>query len=327
MERNDLREIEIESKTGKISLPKIIFGSVQFGTGIDINMSFSLMDVYTDMGGTCIDTASIYGDWNDMGEPISEQVIGKWLKQSRYRGKMKIITKGAHHKLKTPNISRVSAVCIADDIEKSLRSLQVDAIDVYFLHRDNVNVPVSEIMSVLHKYVTAGYLRALGASNWSMERILAANAYARHNNLTPFSVSEIQWSLAHITPEYNEFEDLPHMTGTEYEKYLTAGIPVLAWSSQASGIISRIVKNGQDNINEYIRKKYCNDITMHRIENVKAVCKQTGISPTQASLGYITCNPLPAAAVIGTSNVEHLKDSMTAANLNLSAEFIEQLIK
>ncbi|MFA9379738.1 MAG: aldo/keto reductase [Acetanaerobacterium sp.] len=321
-----MKKLLIESKTQRIVLPKIILGCSFFGTGVDENTSLSIMDAYADLGGTCFDTASVYGDWDDEGEPISELLIGRWLKQSGYRDKMKIISKGAHHRMKTPHISRVSASCIADDIEKSLRSLEVDAIDLYFLHRDNVNVPVSEIMPVLHKYVAAGRLKAIGASNWSIKRILEANLYALNNNLTPFTVSQIQWSLARLTPEYNEFEDLPHMTETEYEQYLAAAMPVIAWSSQAGGIITRVIKNSLESINESARNKYCNDTTMHRIENVKAVCKQTGISPTQAALGYITCNPLPAAAIIGVSSVEHLRDSMTVADLDLSTDIVEQLI-
>ncbi len=322
-----MRKLLVKSKNEEISLPKIILGSTHFGTGIDEKTSYSLMDAYAELGGTCIDTASVYGDWDDSGTPVSEQVIGKWLKKSEYRNQMKIITKGAHHRLKTPHISRVSASCIADDIEKSLNSLQVEAIDVYFLHRDNVNVPVSEIMPVLHKYVAAGSLKAIGASNWSMERILEANAYARHNNLTPFAISEIQWSLAESNPADNGAEDLAHMTGTEYKKYLKAGIPVIAWSSQAKGIISRVMKSGWDSVNEKARNKYYNEVTERRIENVRAVCEQSGISPTQAALGYIICNSLPAAAIIGPSTVEHLRDSLTAADLDLSADTVAQLVQ
>ncbi len=322
-----MRKLLVKTKNVEISLPKIILGSTHFGTAIDEKTSFSLMDIYAEHGGTCIDTASVYGDWDDLGSPVSEQVIGKWLKKSKYCNEMKIMTKGAHHKLKTPHISRVTAACIAEDIEKSLDSLQLDSIDVYFLHRDNVNVPVSEIMPILHKYVAAGNLKAIGASNWSMERILEANTYALQNDLTPFSISEIQWSLAQTNPHDSGTEKLAHMTGEEYDKYLKAGIPVVAWSSQARGIVSRVIKDGWDSVSENIRNKYYNEVTVRRIENARTICRKNGISPTQAALGYITCNSLPAAAIIGPSTVEHLRDSLNSADLNLNAEIVAQLIQ
>lgn len=317
----------IPSATGSIRLPKIILGCSFFGTGVPEETALSIMDTYAELGGTCFDTASVYGDWEDTGESVSELLIGRWLKQSGCREKMTVITKGAHHRIKTPDISRVSAACIAEDIEKSLKNLQVDSIDLYFLHRDNVEVPVSEIMTVLHRYVAEGKIKAIGASNWSIERILEANAFARSNGLTPFTISEIQWSLARITPEYNEFEALPYMTDEEYKKYSAAKMPVLAWSPQAGGIVTRVIQNGLESIGESAKNKYCSETTLHRIENARAACERLGISPTQAALGYITCNFLPAAAIIGPSSVEHLRDSMTAANLDFDPEIAEQLVR
>lgn len=162
-----MKKLSIDSATGPIRLSKIIVGSTSFGTNIEEKTAFALLDRYAELGGDTIDTASVYGDWDDTDEPVSEKTIGKWLKQSGFHNKMKIITKGAHYKLKTPHVSRVSAACIRDDIHKSMESLQVKAIDVYFLHRDNEEVPVSEIMPELHQHVAEGSIKSIGASNWT----------------------------------------------------------------------------------------------------------------------------------------------------------------
>jgi len=313
-----------------MKLPKIILGSSMFGTGIDEQTSYALMDAYAGHGGFCIDTASVYGDWEDAGEPVSELTIGKWLKQSGYRDKMKIITKGAHFKLKAPDISRVSAACIEADIQKSLKSLQVEAIDVYLLHRDNVDVPVSEIMPVLHKYVEAGFIKAIGASNWSVQRILEANAFAKRSNLTSLSVSQIRWSLAVRSPGLpSQFPNdiLPEMTQAEYDRYIAADLPVLAWSSQASGIVSKVVAGGWDGVSQRLRDSYYNDENIRRIDRVKTLMQEKGLSATQASLGYLTCNRLAAGAIIGPSNVNQLRDSMTAAHTEIDMDSIEGLVR
>ncbi|OUS76722.1 hypothetical protein B1748_11570 [Paenibacillus sp. MY03] len=322
-----MRKLTIEAVSSPVTLSKIILGSTMFGTKIDEKTSFELMDLYAELGGDSIDTASVYGDWHDTGDPVSERTIGKWLKQSGNKNKMKVITKGAHYKLHSPQESRVSAACIQDDIQKSLKSLMVDAIDVYFLHRDNEDVPVSEIMPVLHKHVAEGHFKSIGASNWTVKRMLEANSFAKANHLTPFTVSQLKWSLAVTMAGQQANEVLPEMTDEEYEAYMAAGIPVLAWSSQASGIVPKVVANGWNGISEQLKKKYFNDINVARIENVQDLIKKKGIHATQASLGYITCNRLPAAAIIGPSRTDQLRDSMSAADVELDAEDIQALIR
>lgn len=320
-----MRTLTIESPGGPIHLSKIILGSTMFGTRIDEKTSFQLMDAYAELGGRTLDTASVYGDWDDKGEPVSERTIGKWLRQSGSGNPMKIITKGAHYRLQTPGESRVSAACIRDDIEQSLESLQVDAIDVYFLHRDNEGVPVSDIMPVLHAYVAKGFIRSIGASNWTMKRIREANAFAEANRLTPFTVSQIRWSLAEAA-RTQDGEVFPEMTDDEYESYVEAELPVLAWSSQASGIVPKVAANGWDGIGEKLKERYCSETNMRRIEAVQALTREKGISATQASLAYLTCNPLPAAAIIGPSRRDQLVDSMTAKDIELGAEDIQVLL-
>ena len=306
------------------SLSKIILGTAGFGTRIPESTSMKLMDAYAEAGGTCLDTARVYGK-NADGLPVSEQVIGTWLKTAGMRDKMTIISKGAHFDPGKPHISRVTPSCIEEDIEKSLESLRADTVDLYFLHRDNPREAVENIMPVLHRYVKAGHIKMLGASNWSTERILKANCFARENGMTPFCTSEIQWTLADINPEEDVFSDLPRMTGPEYLKYRGMQIPVLAWSPQAGGIFSSILAGETDSIREKTRLKYYTPLTLKRAENVRRVCRQYGITPTQAVLGYVLCNPLPAAAIVGPSTLEHLADSLTAADLELPPEAVSML--
>src|SRR4029077_3981281 len=91
--------------------------------------------------------------------------------------------------------SRLSADCVNADLEESLRRLQTDYIDVYMLHRDDTTLPVSQIMENLNEHVRSGKVRALGASNWTVERIKSANAYAGEKGLTPSKVGSHHFSL------------------------------------------------------------------------------------------------------------------------------------
>ena len=76
-------------------------------------------------------------------------------------------------------------------MENSLRFLQTDYVDIYFLHRDDEDQPVEVIMPILDKLVREGKTRYIGASNWTVARINEANAFARENGMAEFSMSQI----------------------------------------------------------------------------------------------------------------------------------------
>ncbi|MFV0400761.1 MAG: aldo/keto reductase [Oscillospiraceae bacterium] len=161
-------------QAGPLTLDKIILGTGQFGTGYSVEESFAQMDAYFALGGRTLDTASIYGDWEDEGTPISEETIGRWMRERANREEITLITKGCHYKLSTPEVSRVSGADIHTDVARSLEALGTDYIDLYLLHRDNPSIPVEEIVDALAEHMAKGELKAVGASNWTVDRILEA---------------------------------------------------------------------------------------------------------------------------------------------------------
>lgn len=320
-----MNQLTIRAADGDFQVSRVILGACNFGTFVDKETSLKLLDRYVELGGNCIDTASVYGDWEDTGTPVSEELLGEWMASRGVRDKVTIITKGGHYRLKKPQESRATPDCVREDIEKSLKALGVGTIDIYFLHRDNPGQPVEGFIDLLDEYVKAGKIRAIGTSNWPVSRIRQANAYAKQAGKTPFAVSEIQWSLATPAPAPNGAEYLYPMTKEDYQGYLQMGMPVLAWSSQASGIITKAIEKGMENLSEPLRKKYDNPPTNRSIKMAEALCKTYGVTPTQAALGYITCNRLPAAAIIGPRKLEQLEDSWKAMGLELPPEAVENM--
>lgn len=310
----------LSAVSGPLPLSKIILGTAEFGCRIPEEQSFRLMDRYFELGGNTLDTAAVYGDWEDKGIPLSEITIGKWMRANGNREQVTLITKGAHYRLATPNIPRVSAACIHQDVEQSLNALQTNVIDLYFLHRDDPTVPVEELMNALDIYVKRGNIRALGASNWTAERIAQANAYALSAGKTPFSASQIRWSLAIINPEWDPFAHLPHMDASEYAAYQAMNMPILAWTSQAGGVLTRMLQG--DVLDEETARSYDNDITKRRAERLRTLCAQKGITPTQGALAYITSNPLSASALVGTGKLSRLDEIMSANGILLTPEEI-----
>lgn len=157
----------------------LALGTGHFGTKLTEADAFAQLDRYAEFG-NFIDTARVYGDDPSGERSKSERIIGKWLRSSGMAGQMILSTKGGHptpgkNRAFTPRLHRDELYA---DVEGSLDFLGVDAIDLYFLHRDDTSLPVGEILETLEEMRRKGLIRFYGCSNWTVERITAAAAYA-----------------------------------------------------------------------------------------------------------------------------------------------------
>lgn len=318
-----MRFLKIKGKNSVVKMSKNVIGSTYFGTDLDKEKSFTLLDLYYQLGGNCIDTARCYAQWLEGGESASEKVIGEWLESRRLRERIVLSTKGAHPS--TSGIKRVNSADIVEDIGQSLECLKTNYIDVYFLHRDDVEADIEDVMYTLNKFVEDGTIKVLGASNWTVDRIEYANNIAKANNFTPFSVSQIHWNAAHSTPETLNDLTLVCMNSTEYDWYLKNQFPVMAFSSQAKGLFSKVIENGFDSLNQKITNRFLSERNLSKIEWVREYCKKHNISPATAILSYINSNPVPAASIIGCSSVIQLKDSMLNPDYLMALSDIQAL--
>lgn len=284
-------------------------GTAPFGTGIPRDTAFSILDAYVELGGNLLDTAAVYG----MG--VSEQTIGDWMKDRGTRSRVVISTKGGHPSL--PDWQRrITESHIRADMECSLRYLQTDCVDVYFLHRDDEEQPVEAIMPILDKLVREGKTRRIGASNWRVERINEANAFAKKNGMAEFSVSQIFWCGAVINKDGVYDPTLVAMDDTEYAGYATNRIPVMAYTSQAQGLFSHIRDRGYEGLSEGMVRTYINPATMERASRILTVSRETGLSPTAISLAYLLgSRDVKAYPILGISRPERLTEAMGVFSL------------
>ncbi len=288
-------------------LSKIILGAAPFGTTMSEELAFQAMDLYRHHSGNVIDTARVYCDWLEEGHGVSEQTVGKWLDIRNCREEFIIVTKGGHPPLSDMPHSRLAKEDIFFDVDESLTALRTDYIDLYFLHRDDERIPVKIIMDYLDELITVGKVRMIGASNWSMGRILEANNYARKNNKTPFVASQIQWSYAVAQGKEAFGYGTVSMNDQQYQLYLQAGIPVLAYTSQANGVFSRGYKEDLSDIAEKHQKYYSKE-NIRRYQELLKICKENNATPTQVALEYVIDNKLNGFAIAGCSNLEQLQE-------------------
>lgn len=321
-----MKFLEVKAVDGVIKMSKIVKGADYFGVTIPEETALALMDRYVELGGNTIDTARLYGKINsDDDYSHSEPIVGRWLKSRRNRKDIVLITKGGHPKRSDLLTSRITKQIIDEELEISLRELGVDYVDIYFPHRDNPDLPVGEIMDMLDLHVKAGRVRALGASNWTCARIKEANTYALAHGKTPFTVSQIQWGLAHTTPAHWDDPTLIAMNDIEYAGYLESGIPVMGFAPQGGGYFSKCIAG--EPLKPKVAQRYDNEVNRHRLEVVRAVCERTGKSPAVIGMAYLTSNPVQTAAIIGCSTVAQLEDCMSDLDLTLDARTCAELVR
>jgi aryl-alcohol dehydrogenase-like predicted oxidoreductase len=298
---------------------RLIQGGTMIGSDLDEAESCSLLDQVYELGCNTIDTAHVYSG----GE--SERLIGKWMQARGLREKIVIITKGAAH---SKDRRRLTPFDIASDLHDSLARLKTDYIDLYLLHRDDLDVSVEPIVDALNEHVQAGPIHAFGASNWTHERIEAANAYARANGLQPFVASSPQFSLADSQAEpWPLCLSISGSAGSAArEWYRQTQMPLLIWSPLASGFFSG--KFRRDNLDQFgerewddvVLRTYANEANFQRFDRASLLAAEKGLSAAQIALAYVMNHPMNVFALVGPHSAEKFKANIEASELELTAQ-------
>ena len=285
---------------------------------IDAPTMAAMADAFVEAGGTVFDTAFIYSDGR------SEELLGTWMAARGIRDELVILSKGAH----TPDCFPET---IGTQLDQSLARLQTDHLDLYCLHRDNPDVPVSEWIDALNTEVDAGRMKQFGGSNWTAERIDEANAYAAANGKQGFALLSNNFSLARM-------EDpvwpgcLASSTDTFRDWHETNDFPLLPWSAQARGFFLdwdgtglAATRHGADPTDEEMQRVWGSTENMERRNRAFQLADDMGVSALQIALAYVVNQPFPCCALIGPRTPMQMADSVAAAKLSLTQEQIAWL--
>lgn len=313
--------MSIKTISGK-ELSPIIMGTAGFSNRDNFNQYAELADTYVQMGGNCLDTARVYCDWLPDGHGASEEITGKWLASSGVkREEILLSTKGGHPRLYSMQTSRLSEKELLSDLTESLEHLKTDIIDLYFLHRDDESIPVEEIVDILNDMAT-DKIRYLGASNWKAERILKANEYANKKGLKPFTVSQPRFSYAFT--DHSKVGDQTTLSinygDDQWQKCTAAGIELMAYTSQAGGYFAKLARDP----NYHPKNEYDNEENAKRFLRLSELSNKRNESISALSLAALLCLP-NTHAIIGTTNIARLRESMQAQDILLTPNELEFL--
>lgn len=299
-----MKRIKIPCVDQEIS--QLILGTMMYSPA-QYEHSTKMLDTFFEAGGNTLDTAHIYGGGN------SEKLIGLWMKERGNREEVFLIDKGGHPQGGVPN--RVSPEYIRQDLDENLTRLDTDYIDLYMLHRDDLNMPVSTIIDYLNEEIDAGRIRAIAASNWTPKRIVEANAYATENRRNGFVACSNNISLA--VPMEPMWGGCVNVDEAARQWHIESQFPLMPWSSQARGFFSGAFTPDKRDNGDMVRVYY-NDDNFERLSRAKKLGEKYGFSAIQVSLAYCLNLPFPIFPIVGPANLDEMKSSLGALNLDLS---------
>jgi aryl-alcohol dehydrogenase-like predicted oxidoreductase/predicted dehydrogenase len=292
--------------TGKIAGFDQPVSRLGFGAMISHSQTLAsaLYDYFFECGGNFFDTAHIYGGGT------CERLLGQWIRTRGIRSRLVILGKGGH----TPFCNPAD---ITRQLNESLERMGTDYVDIYMMHRDNLDVPVGEFIDVLNEHRTAGRMRAFGGSNWTAERIDAANAYAAAHGLVGFSAFSNNFSLARMVQP--PWENCLSSSTPPWREWLAARkLPVVAWSSQAQGFFAR--GNPADTSNRDLVRCWYSDDNFQRLARARELAGKLGVTPTAINLAYVLAQPFAVFPLIGPWTIEETRTSVAAVNVKLTNE-------
>ena len=303
--------------TSNLDVAPLAFGGNVFGWTADEKTSHQLLDRFVDAGLNLVDTADVYSRWipgNKGGE--SETIIGTWFKKSGKRDRVILATK-LGVEMEEGGTAGLSPAYIDKAIEKSLKRLQTDHIDLYQAHRDDPGTPQEATLEAFARLIKAGKVRAIGASNFSADRLKSALELSAKRGL-PRYVS--------LQPWYNLYDR------ADFETELAAlcrgeNVGVITYFSLASGFLTgkyRGEKDLEGRPRAYRVKDMMNERGMRILGALDVVAKELRATPAQVALAWLVHRGVTAPIASATSTAQ-LDELIGSVEIKLGAQMMERL--
>lgn len=300
------------NQIGRVAIPGLDKPISKLALGFEDFRSFSsaaiLLDAFYEKGGNAFDTAFIYGDG------ITETLFGDWQASRGVRDDVVVIGKGAHSPLTYPDV-------IAKQLDISLEKLKTDHVDVYFMHRDNTDIPVGEFVDAMDAEVRRGRIRGpFGGSNWTRARFDEAVAYANRTGKTAPSALSNNFSLAQMQKPL--WPGCVASSDDEWRAWLSdRQVTNFAWSSQGRGFFTD--RAGRDKTdNPELVETWYTDANFVRRDRAIELAQKLGKKPIHIALAYCLYQPFPMIPLIGPRTLAELDDSLQALDITLTPDDI-----
>jgi len=301
-----------------LQVSPLCLGGNVFGWTIDEATSFAILDAWVDAGMNFVDTADVYSIWapgHAGGE--SETIVGKWLKQSGKRSRVVLATKVG--KSMGEGRSGLSKAYIRTAVEASLQRLQTDVIDLYQSHDDDAATPLEETMGAFADLIKEGKVRAIGASNYTAPRLVAALETSARLGLPRYESLQPLYNLIDRAPYEDALEAVcvEHHIGVINFYGLAAGFLTGKYRSEADVAKSA---RGANTV-----KKYLNPRGLAVLGALDAISAGIGATQGQIALAWQMARPGITAPIASATSLVQLAEIVGAAQLKLDTPSTELL--
>jgi aryl-alcohol dehydrogenase-like predicted oxidoreductase len=297
-----------------LDVSRLCLGGNVFGWTADRDTSFAVLDAYVAAGGNFIDTADSYF-WRKPGNTggDSEKIIGEWLASRRNRDRVVIATKVGSW----PQRPGLSPANITAAVEDSLRRLQTDHIDLYYAHKDDPDTAQEETADAFDGLVRAGKVRAIGASNFTAERLRSALEISARDGLA---------SYVALQPHYNLMER------AEYETSLapllaSEGLACMPYYALAKGFLTGKYRPGMqvDSVRAEGAMAYLDDRGQRVLAVLDEIAAGYDVPVAAVALAWLADQPTVTAPIASARTPEQLAELLPVLELRLTDDELRLL--
>lgn len=299
---------------------QIVLGTMDFGTRVDLDRAFAILDSFVAGGGLWLDTANCYSFWADprgVGG-ASERVIGAWLRaRPGVRDSVRIATKVRHNPLVPhswpESAEGLSARAVHAGVEESLGRLGVDHVDLLWAHAEDRTVPLEETVGAFGELVAKGVALRIGAANHAAWRVERARSLAREQRVEPWTALQLRHSLIQPRP-LTPLAEAGHrlLTAEDLDLARSEGLAVWSYSSLIWGSYERADKP--------LPRTYDHPGTTRVLAVLDDVADELSVTRNQVVLAWLMNQGIDP--IVGASRVEHIEQALAARRVRLSDEHL-----
>ena len=295
--------------TSDLDVFPLNLGGNVFGWTADESTSFAILDSFIAAGGNFIDTADGYSRWvpgHVGGE--SETIMGRWIKRRGRRDDLVIASKVG----KKPDLLGLAPDTIRQACDGSLTRLNIDCIDLYYCHADDPDVPLEDTLGAMADLVTAGKVRHIAASNYTVDRLAEALAISDAHGWPRFVALQPHYNLV-VRDEYE---------GPLQSLCAEQDISCLPYYALASGFLTGKYRNSEHVHGDRAEKAkaYEHDRGARILDAMEIVAARHDVTLASVAIAWLTHQPTVAAPIASASRPDQLSALMTGATLSLSSE-------
>ncbi len=307
-----------------LRVSRLCLGTMIFGSQVDEAAAFSVMDRAWDGGIDFLDTADAYPvppSLETAGR--TEEIVGRWIK-SRGRRSCVLASKCAARVGPGSNDLGGGRKHVIEACEASLRRLDRDRLDIFYMHHSDLQAPLEETLEALDRLVDAGKVHYIGLSNFEAAQLGLAISIAAERRLARITVLQPRYNLLARSPE----RDLLPLC-------LESGIGVVPYNPLGAGMLTGKYRRGDNPpeasrfaLGEYgrmYRERYWSDQMFEVAEAVVEVAHELGATPAQVALAWLLSRPGVTAPIVGASRPEQIDDSLGAFGVGLGQEHLDRM--